>query len=330
MGKILITGAQSDAAVSLLRSLESCGHDLLAGSSDPLGAGLYMVPAEARVLLSPVKSPLFAESLLAVARRLGVDVIIPTTDDGARVLAEMRDDFAAVGITVVVADIASIRTALDAFVLGARCAGICAPKTRLIDSRFRYEEDGPITVRPRFGGPAITVRTEADLAMIPRDGSFVAQPYLPGESCRVDVFADPESCEPLTAVAHVPGPQAEGGPRVTRVDADAELLSLARSVVRTLRLGWASTLHFTRDSDGRPKLTSVVPRFTSGVRLTVASGVLTPTWVVAQTMDEPLPRFRLPRDVAEVEVRSSVVISGAQLDALVVEADPTEAPRRVA
>lgn len=331
MGKILITGAESDAAVSLIRTLSRCGHEVLAGSSEPLAAGFFLVAPENRVVLSAPECAVFGEAILAVARRLGVDALIPTTEEDVRALSGLVSAFEDAGVALVVAEAQAVRSVEDAFVLAARCAGICAPKTRLLDENFHFSGVEPVVVRPRFGGGASRViRRREELALLPRDGSYVAHSYLPGESCTVDVFAHPDTCEPLTAVAHVRECSREGGSSVTRVEDDPELLALAKAVVRAMRVGWASTVHFTRDASGRPKLTGIEPRFTTGVELTVAAGVLTSTWAVAKVMDEPLPRFRSPKDIAMIDTRSSIAVRGEQVDELLMVADPMDAPRRVA
>ena len=83
----LVTGAGGPAGISVIRSLLARGDRVIAADADRLASGLYLVPAQHRVLVPPGLSAEFAPAVLRWCRLLGVDVLFPTVDVELPVLA---------------------------------------------------------------------------------------------------------------------------------------------------------------------------------------------------------------------------------------------------
>ena len=87
LGTVLVTGAGGPAAVTVLRSL--AGHaELVAADIDPVAVGLYLVPADRRVLLPRGDDPgVRRRPAGARAMRHGADLVVPTVDTELRAVS---------------------------------------------------------------------------------------------------------------------------------------------------------------------------------------------------------------------------------------------------
>src|SRR6187402_2363113 len=136
--RVLVTGAGGPSAVGIIRSLARQAQVAIhAGDIDPNAAGLYLVPAERRVLLPRGDDPGFADALLGWCRATGIDVVFPTVDQELLPVARTRREFAAAGIALVVAEEEALATCLDKWALYLACVDrMPVPRTSLVDAGF--------------------------------------------------------------------------------------------------------------------------------------------------------------------------------------------------
>ncbi len=207
---------------------------------DPYAAGLYMVPAEHRVILLPGSHTAFAEATLEVCRRLRVDALIPTVDDELLPLARMRATFARDGIVLVLARESTLQACLDKWELHQRCrASVRVPGCRLADEHLDPSAPTlPAIVKPRSGSGSRGVRLVAhrdELARLPRDGTLLVQEYLPGPEWSIDVLADSGGAV-LAAVPRARLKIDSGVAIAGRTLHDGRLESFGRTVARVIGL----------------------------------------------------------------------------------------------
>ncbi len=77
--RILLTGAGGPSAISVWKSLGG-DHELHMGDMDPRAAGIYLVPAEHRIILPSGDSPQFVTAIRDICRGRAIELIISTVD----------------------------------------------------------------------------------------------------------------------------------------------------------------------------------------------------------------------------------------------------------
>ena len=303
--RILVTGVGGPSGVSILRAMADAPVAMLGGDIDPYAAGLYLLEPDRRHILPRGDDPRIATMLLDLCRAEEVDVLVPTVDTELLPLAQARGEFAAAGVTLVVAQEETLAVCLDKWRLAERCRGsVRVPDTWLVDDGFDPSEPSlPVIVKPRSGsgsrGIALLERRE-DLEALPRDGSLLVQEHLPGPEHSLDVIA--------RADGHVAGVvprerlKVDSGIAVTgRTKHDERLDAFAREVARLIGLTTVANVQVKEDADGEPALLEVNPRFPGTMPLTVASGIDMPRLAIGEALGEPIPDGPLEfRDIAMV------------------------------
>lgn len=314
---VLITGTGGAAGLAVLRVLAGHGHTVVAADCDAYAAGLYLVPPAGRCVVPRGDDPAFAETLLALARARGAQVVIPTVDEELEALAAARAQFEQVGIQVMVAPAAALATCLDKWrLIGHLAQVVPVPFTTVLDEKFTVSPDAfPLIVKPRRGrggrGVAI-VASAAELAAHPRDASLIVQELLPGQEYSVDVLVDRRG----RACAAVPRDRM-------RVDSGVAIAACTVDDPELVRLGGLAATHtglvgpanvqFRRDAAGTPRLLEINPRFPGSVAVTIAAGVDLPALALADLLGAELPEGPgTYREVAVVRYLDEVTVPIAE------------------
>ena len=90
--RILITGAGGAAAISVWKSL-AAAHELHMADMDPLAAGLYLVPADRRLIIPRGDDPELIAVLHQACKARSIEALLPTVDAELAPLAEERERF---------------------------------------------------------------------------------------------------------------------------------------------------------------------------------------------------------------------------------------------
>src|SRR5690606_26134516 len=142
--RIVVTGAGSPRGIAAIRVLERLGAELFASDVSFHAAGLYLVPRERRIVLSPPDCSDFVPELLRECRRRCIEAVVPTETEGLLGLAAAKSIFEAHGVAMLAPGIESASRCLD----------------RL---KFHHHVH-PVFPTPRLFG----VSSPADLARLPR------------------------------------------------------------------------------------------------------------------------------------------------------------------
>jgi len=316
--RVLVTGAGGPAAIATMKALR--GDDtveLFAADMDPWGAGLYLVPPEARVLIPAGAAPGFAESLLDRCLALGADVVWPTVDAELRPLARAREAFAAAGIALLLAPGRALDVILDKLLLAERCLNVVrVPRTALLGpaidpASWTY----PVVVKPRTGSGSrgvVTVGSAAELASLPRSAELIVQEFLPGEEYSIDVLADSGG----QVIASVPRIRAKVDSGVSvggRTVRDCELEQFGRDVAVATGLTYVANVQCRRDRAGYPALLEVNPRVPGTLGLTIASGVDMPRLALDSLLGRPVPAHVGFRELAVLRYLDERFVDPAEI-----------------
>src|SRR3954452_10352368 len=256
--RVLVTGAGGPSAVSILRAMEDAPVTLLAGDTDPFGAGLYVVDAAHRSILRRGDDPRFADDLLARCRRDAVDVVVPTVDSELLPLALRREEFADAGVTLVLASVDTLVTCIDKWNLVERCSDhVRVPTTVVADEAFDPAAvELPVIIKPREGSGSRGIRLIdriEELEALDRDGTQLVQEHLPGPEYSLDVLA--RSDGHVAAVVPRERLKVDSGIAVTgRTLHDEALERFARDVAGLIGLTTVANVQVKVDAAGEPAL----------------------------------------------------------------------------
>jgi carbamoyl-phosphate synthase large subunit len=316
--RVAVTGAGGAAAVSFIDAVAARNVELFACDIDPYAAGLYLVPSERRWIVHRGGSPRFADHLLARCIEAQVDVLVPTADSELLPLAHRRDDFAARGITLLLAPAITIERCLDKWNLIQACAELCAvPQTSIVDAGFSLgDEPRPVRVKPRRGAEAgrwRIVQHADDLAAVPRDGSHLAQEILSGAEYSVEVLCDTQGTVRV-AVPRMRLATESASASAERVMNDERMQALASGVARRLGITFAANVQFREDDHGNLKLLDVDPRFSRSTALTVLAGVNTPALALDLALARPIDPEALEfRETASIRTWHDRLVEPAEI-----------------
>jgi carbamoyl-phosphate synthase large subunit len=319
--KLLITGVGGPAAVSFMKAVREMPVDIFAADMDPHAAGLYLVPADRRLIVPAGADDTFVPRVLEYCERYGIDVFLPTVDSELLPVAQARDHFDALGVRLLLASVETLGICLDKFELMKRCHGVVPiPRSAIFDTAFVSAAwEYPLIVKPRAGSGSRGIRlvgSQAEMDTIPRGGHLLVQEFLPGEEYSVDVLASAEG----RVIAAVPRlrMKVDSGIAVTsRTVKDLELEEYAREVARTIGLAFTANVQFRRNREGVPCLMEVNARFPGTMPLTVESGVNMPRLslraVLGDSLEGETGEFR---EVAMVRYWEEQYLDPAEIEAL--------------
>lgn len=319
--RILVTDAETRAALAAVRSLGRAGHEVHTTSahSRGLASASRFVRAE-HVLPDAMRDPDgFAAALERLCGELGFDRVLPITELalGAIYAAGLDQRLPCLAPTAAAYALATDKHGLLAL---AREVGIRVPRSVLVESPtslaalpagFGY----PAILkarRSRFragsgwaSGAVVLVRDDAELARAVGDPGFaqglLVQEFLPGHGEGIFLLARGGEC--LAAFAHrrLREKPPSGGVSVLResVEPDPRLLAASQALIARIGLDGVAMVEFRCPPGQEPALMEINPRLWGSLQLAIDAGIDFPE--LLWRMHAGLP---VPRPVARVGVRT--------------------------
>ena len=292
ISKILVTGAGGAAAISVWKSLHGVA-DLHMGDMDDCASGLYLVPSSQRLLLPRGDSANFSSYVLEQCRKRGIELLIPTVDSELLPRSLARAAFTQAGIQIAVADPEVLRIIRDKAALLSRADGVVpVPWSMVWDAQSPDDlPSWPAFAKPRAGSGSrdlMKINSPTDLALVPRDGEFVVQEWLPGEEYSVDVYVSRDG-QALASVPRIRMKTDSGIAVTARTVLASDVAQYAIDLVTALGLPLVANVQFRRDANGVAKLLEIHPRFPGTLPLTAAAGVDIPKLMLDDYSQRPLP-----------------------------------------
>jgi carbamoyl-phosphate synthase large subunit len=313
-----------------MRALRGDALEFLSADIDPHAPGLFLVEASHRVLLPRGDDPGFVDAVLEVCRERDVDVVVPTVDSELAPLAETLDEFAALGVSVLVAPARALRRCLDKWALMQVADGtVPIPRSAPLDDDFDPEAfELPVLVKPRVGSGSRGVRRvdSWDALGHLRDRSLLVQEFLPGPEYSLDVLAT--AAGEVRAVVPRERLRVDSGIAITsRTIHDEELESIGARAADVAGITGVANVQVMRDAAGTPRLIEINPRFPGTMPLTVASGVNMPRLALGELLGDPIPPGPLEfREIAMTRVFEELPVDIGELAALQAEATSEAVP----
>jgi len=198
MKTTLLTAVGSSSAAAALESLKKLGHRVIGCDIYPQAWNITSCDVDAFFQALTVTDPAaYIRQMAQAVEREHVDYLIPLTDLEVDVLCRCKATFARMGCTICTPDEASALLCRDKLAMAQALSesGIC----RTIPTRSPYgwqpeEADYPLMLKPLHGrssqGQAVVRTPEAfKLALSARE-DYIAQPFIEGSVCTVDVARD--------------------------------------------------------------------------------------------------------------------------------------------
>jgi carbamoyl-phosphate synthase large subunit len=295
--RILITGAGGAAAISVWKSL-AAAHELHMADMDPLAAGLYLVPADRRLIIPRGDDPELITVLHQACKARSIEALLPTVDTELAPLAEERERFEAIGVTLPISPVECLRICRDKHLLLEKVKGavpipISEPLTQMVADRVT---SFPLLIKPRRGAGSrgvARIDTSEDLEALPKDGSLILQEFLPGEEYSVDVYVRRDG----RVIGAVPRERLKIDSGIAVASRTINLPELMQAAVRTAEIvgiRGTANVQFKRAADGVFKLLEVNPRFPGTLPLTGAAGIDMPKLMADELAGKTLPDGLLP------------------------------------
>jgi len=281
---VLITSVSGK--VALIRAFQKAlrdrgGGKVLGMDSNPNSPALYF--CDVGVLAPPDDDPRFLSFMLSLCREQAVQLLIPTRDEELPIYSSYINEFADVGVRVMVAGLETIQICQDkeSFVHFCMDSAFDIPKT-FFDARDVGPSDLPVFCKPRYGKGSKNLEVIRSLsrlhALIENSDPLIVQEYVKGPEYTVDLFADFEgriiSVVPRRRVQVING-ESWVGETIYNENVIAENARLAA----TLGLVGHNTIQCFLIGE-EIKFIEVNPRFGGGAPLSFAAGAHTPSFLL--------------------------------------------------
>lgn len=295
--KILVTGAGGAAAVSIWKSLAQ-EHEIYMVDVDPCAAGLYLVPANRRMLISPGDSEDFIPTLLHICQEKQIELLIPTVDVELLPVAMHALNFTSIGIKVPISSAKTLELCRDKYKLLQFCqeTGLTPWFILLTEDTAASCIHFPYFAKPRLGAGsrgAMVIPDRKALEQLPKDSSYLIQELLPGEEYSVDVYIHSNG-NPLAAVPRLRMKIDSGIAVASQTKINAHLSSIALKIAQKTEINYVANIQFKADARGEFKLLEINPRFPGTLPLTSAAGIDIPRLLIKDIQNEPLGTSLLP------------------------------------
>jgi len=318
---ILITGAGGAAAVSVFKALNLPNITCFMADIDPYAAGLYLVSPERRILLPRGDHKAFIPTLLHACQSNGIDVLIPTVETEFLPISKYRNLFEFDGTQLMLAPQETLDWCLDKWtLLQTAKEALPPPRTTLLTATFDPTDwTLPVIAKPRKGSGSNGIHLIESwdaLALVPKDGSYIIQAYLPGPEYSVDVFATAKG----KVMAAVPRERLKidsGIAVAARVRRDPTLEKWAMKLAERLKLAFCANVQFKLDHDGTPRLLEINARFPGTMPLTVAAGINMPLLCLKSLYGETIHAEQCKyKEIAVMRYLQETIVPSGEVEAL--------------
>ncbi len=247
--------------------------------------------------------------ILALCRAHGVGTIIPTRDGELPFWAASAPIFQASGIEVVVSAPAAVAVCVDKLRFAGHGASVGLP---LIAAWLQPQGGGPFVVKERFGAGSrsLGLNLDADAARAHARAlsAPIFQPFVQGTEISADAWID-RAHQVKGLVLRTRDEVFQGESAVTTTFRDAALEAVCRQVLASLALHGPVVLQLLRDPHGQAHIIELNARFGGASTASIAAGLDTWFWTLAQADGRNLddtPFHRIDGEVRQIRVPSDL------------------------
>lgn len=218
----------------------------------------------------------YIQMLLEICVQEKVDLIVPTIDTELLILAKNRENFAAIGVRVLISTVDKItlcrdkRFTADFF---AEC-GLETPYP--VDSIENYQEGYPCFIKPKDGSSSIDAYRVDSLgeleALAERIENYIIQPFIEGREYTIDILCDFEG-EPVYITPRERLAVRSGEVLKTCIVQDPIMIRESLCIIEKFRPCGPITVQLIREKNtGSDYYIEINPRFGGGAPLSIKAG----------------------------------------------------------
>lgn len=266
------------------KALEACSLQGTLVTADLKPSAPAHRAGDVAVLVPPVSAPDYIPRLKELCKEHCIRLLVPLIDTELHLLAPLKDEFAALGTTLLVSSVAVTELSLDKrrthdfFVAaGIPCPALLEPSGIAADAY-------PLLLKPAQGSSSngvYKIRNERELRFfmeyVPE---AILQPLLKGEEYTLDIFADTEGkvrCVVPRLRLETRAGEISKGVTVR----NPALIEAGKQVVEALPGAFGPiTVQCFLGADGAISFIEINPRFGGGFPLSAAAGADYPRWII--------------------------------------------------
>lgn len=284
---ILIVPGGSGMAVAAIRALkQDPNFRIVSTDTDKLSAGLYL--SDKSYLVPPFNDESFYGVIKEIAKKEKIDVIIPALDSILLFFSEKKNEFAELGIKVLISEPETINITRDKWLTYNKLKEtVLFPKSFI--EKKNVNIGFPLLIKPRDGSGSVNIHTinskeELDF-YYPRTPNPIIQEYLEGKEYTIDCLADKKGnllfCVPRERIATKAGISTKG-----RIVKNETLENMAKKISQTLNFFGPFFFQAKEDAKGIPKLLEINSRIAGTMSLSSFAGPNLHCLAVRMCMDE--------------------------------------------
>ena len=195
---ILAAGTRNKIVQYFKKTFAGVGT-VVAADASKLGPAIY--DADRYYIVPPITEPGYIELILDICRKEKIDGVLSLIDPELSLLAAHKEEFEAVGTTVIGSSYELCEMSLDKYAMyqwltehNYRCARSWMDKTCFYKAVNKGELGYPVFVKPAKGSASISIskaydRETVDLLFAHEDGLMI-QEFLDGQEIGADVYID--------------------------------------------------------------------------------------------------------------------------------------------
>ena len=331
---LLAAGSPGDFAfIKGLKQSEKYDVTLHAADIDPLKGNLYLPEIDEAYIIPRYDAANYQDAIFDLVEILGVDVLISDLDEELPMLSAMSVRLAEMGCHIVLPPENGLRICLDKMATYERLAGnVVQPKTVLggsvkADCDNLLKKSGRVILKPRYlrGGRGVDLAENdqeldfySDRHM--KRGPFIVQQYIEGREYNCSMLHDMTGRLIYCAVRlKLENRLVKSNTIASKVVRDVMVREAAICAVRDIGLNRGFNNVEIIVSDGLPYVIDVNGGRWAGQDMNLlSSGVNQAEMYIDLALRVPVEPIDVPVGAISLKIKTDVVITEAQLDALVL------------
>lgn len=260
---------------------------LIVTDNSPYAPALEFADVSYQVPL--IRDPAYIPMILEICKKEQIDAVTTLIDPEIAILAEHREEFEALGITVLAPYKETAALCFDKYEMAKYLneKGIATVKTfgTFVDFKAAYEAGKislPVFVKPRTGSGSVGARRVDTYEMLEEvttaDSSLIIQELMTGTDMDADIYVDTISHEPVAIFSKKKISTTIGGANKTISFKDEKLFEFVRNALKVFQFNGPLDMDLFYQ-DGQYYLSEINPRFGGAYLHAYGAGVDFPLFI---------------------------------------------------
>ena len=274
--KLLFTsiGRRVELVQAFQNAARQLGVELTLYGADitPTAPALYF--CDRTVLVPRIKTPEYIPALLDICRTESIDTLIPTIDTDLLILAQSKEQFAAIGTRVLISAPDKIALCRDKRLTADYFHSVGLESPAPVDDVSRYQGPFPAFIKPKDGSSSIfayRADTREELrsyaAQVP---DYIIQPFISGTEYTVDIFCD-FAGNPIYITPRIRQAVRAGEVLKTQIAQEPSIIAQMQRLIRDYKPCGPITVQLIRSGETNHYI-EINPRFGGGAPLSMLAG----------------------------------------------------------